>query len=94
MTALPSSDSSGKATGYDLDEVEVVLFSPVQNSRRIILDAVHGAGFRRVNVVNTIDTLRRSMSARIGDNRAAETIPNLPASMCPTACAIRRPVTN
>ena len=61
MTALPSSDSSGKGTGYDLDEVEVVLFSPVQNSRRIILDAVHGAGFRRVNVVNTIDTLRRAV---------------------------------
>ena len=39
----------------------MVLFSPVQNTRRIIRDAVHGAGFRRVNVVVSIDALRRAV---------------------------------
>ncbi|MDA0231237.1 MAG: hypothetical protein O3B21_13765 [Proteobacteria bacterium] len=59
--ALHSLDTSGRAMGYDLDDVKVVLFSPLQNSRRIILDAVHGAGFRHVNVVNSIEALRRAV---------------------------------
>ena len=59
--ALPFSDTASHAAGYDLAEVEVVLFSPIQNTRRVILDAVHGAGFRRVNVVNSIEKLRRAV---------------------------------
>ena len=59
--ALPFSDSASQAAGYDLAEVEVVLFSPIQNTRRVILDAAHGAGYRRVNVVNSIEKLRRAV---------------------------------
>jgi len=59
--ALPFFESSNQAAVYDLADVEVVLFSPIQNTRRVILDAVHGAGFRRVNVINSIEKLRRAV---------------------------------
>ena len=61
QSAPPFAEQAGTAPGYDLADVEVVLFSPVQNTRRIIRDAVHGAGFRRVNVVVSIDALRRAV---------------------------------
>ena len=68
-----NSNSSGKATESDIDDVEVVLFNPIQNSRRIILDAVHDAGFRRVNVMNSIETLRHAVRDAGLDMLALET---------------------
>ncbi|MBT5674710.1 MAG: hypothetical protein HOJ07_03405 [Rhodospirillaceae bacterium] len=61
QSASPFAEASNNAPGYNLADVEVVLFSPVQNTRRVIRDAVHGAGFRRVNVVNSLDKLRRAV---------------------------------
>ncbi len=61
QSASPFVEASSSAPGYDLADVEVVLFSPVQNTRRVIRDAVHGAGFRRVNVVNSVEKLRRAV---------------------------------
>ena len=61
QSASPFVEASSSAPGYDLADVEVVLFSPVQNTRRVIRDAVHGAGFRRVNVGNSVEKLRRSV---------------------------------
>ncbi len=57
----PFVDTASSAPGYDLADVEVVPFSQVQNTRRVIRVAVHGAGFRRVNVVNSIEALRREV---------------------------------
>ncbi len=57
--ASPFLGASEQNAGYDLEDVEVVLFSPLQNTRRSIRDAVHGAGFRRVDVVTTIEKLRQ-----------------------------------
>ena len=61
QSASPFATQTKMATGYNLADVEVVLFSPVQNTRRVIRDAVHGAGFRRVNVVNSVEKLRRAV---------------------------------
>ncbi len=61
QSATPFSDHSRKATGYDLADVDVVLFSPIQNTRRVIRDAVHGAGIRRVNVIVSVEKLRHAV---------------------------------
>lgn len=60
-SAAPFATASGSSTGYDLADVEVVLFSPVQNARRVIRDAIHGAGFRKLNVVMSTENLRRAV---------------------------------
>ncbi|MDP7343754.1 MAG: hypothetical protein QF767_10470, partial [Alphaproteobacteria bacterium] len=57
--ASPFLGASEQNAGYDLEDVEVVLFSPLQNTRRSIRDAVHVAGFRRADVVTTIEKLRQ-----------------------------------
>ena len=57
-SAAPFATASDSLTGYDLADVEVVLFSPVQNTRRVIRDAIHGAGFRKLNVVMSTEKLR------------------------------------
>ena len=61
QSATPFSDHSRKATGYDLADVDVVLFSPIQNTRSVIRDAVHGAGIRRVNVIVSVEKLRHAV---------------------------------
>jgi DNA-binding response OmpR family regulator len=69
----PFVDASKQSAGYDLADVQVVLFSPVQNTRRVIMDAIHGAGFRRVNVVHTIENLRKAVRAGGFDMLVLET---------------------
>jgi hypothetical protein len=87
-SAAPFATASNSSTGYDLADVEVVLFSPVQNTRRVIRDAIHGAGFRKLNVVMSTEILRRAVRETEFDMLILEAKDHLEL-VCEHICDIR-----